>query len=120
MWGIDAAGFMALLVTVATLVVLEGLLSADNALVLAVMVRHLPKGQQKRALRLAAQAFFDALRNISQQPVAVFRIAAQVMIEMVAHGVFHSLDGKRTQIPVGKRTKCCFADTNHGHRSHIS
>ena len=51
MWGIDAAGFMALLVTVATLVVLEGLLSADNALVLAVMVRHLPKHQQKRALR---------------------------------------------------------------------
>jgi YkoY family integral membrane protein len=51
MWGIDAAGFMALLVTVATLVVLEGLLSADNALVLAVMVRHLPKVQQKRALR---------------------------------------------------------------------
>jgi YkoY family integral membrane protein len=51
MWGIDAAGFMALTFTVATLVVLEGLLSADNALVLAVMVRHLPKHQQKRALR---------------------------------------------------------------------
>src|SRR5271168_1443816 len=51
MWGIDAAGFTALLGTVATLVVLEGLLSADNALVLAVMVRHLPKHQQKRALR---------------------------------------------------------------------
>ena len=51
MWGIDAAGFMALLGTVATLVILEGLLSADNALVLAVMVRHLPKVQQKRALR---------------------------------------------------------------------
>jgi YkoY family integral membrane protein len=33
------------------LVFLEGLLSADNALVLAVMVRHLPKGEQKRALR---------------------------------------------------------------------
>lgn len=34
-----------------TLVVLEGLLSADNALVLAVMVRHLPGEQQGRALR---------------------------------------------------------------------
>lgn len=33
-----------------TLVVLEGLLSADNALVLAVMVRHLPRHQQTRAL----------------------------------------------------------------------
>jgi YkoY family integral membrane protein len=33
------------------LVFLEGLLSADNALVLAVMVRHLPRAEQKRALR---------------------------------------------------------------------
>jgi YkoY family integral membrane protein len=51
MLGIDAAGYLALLAIVATLVLLEGLLSADNALVLAVMVRHLPKFQQKRALR---------------------------------------------------------------------
>lgn len=35
---------------IGTLVLLEGLLSADNALVLAVMVRHLPKDQQKKAL----------------------------------------------------------------------
>ncbi|MBP0726697.1 TerC family protein [Bacillus sp. RG28] len=35
---------------IGTLVILEGLLSADNALVLAVMVRHLPKTQQKKAL----------------------------------------------------------------------
>ncbi len=32
------------------LIGLEGLLSADNALVLAIMVRHLPKDQQRRAL----------------------------------------------------------------------
>jgi YkoY family integral membrane protein len=37
--------------TIFMLVILEGLLSADNALVLAVLVRHLPKEQQKRALR---------------------------------------------------------------------
>lgn len=37
--------------TVVVLVFLEGLLSADNALVLAIMVRHLPKEEQKRALR---------------------------------------------------------------------
>jgi len=35
---------------IGTLIVLEGLLSADNALVLAVMVRHLPKDQQRKAL----------------------------------------------------------------------
>jgi YkoY family integral membrane protein len=58
MWGIDTAGFMALFVTVATLVVLEGLLSADNALVLAVMVRHLPRADQKRALRYGVLGAF--------------------------------------------------------------
>lgn len=35
---------------IGTLVVLEGLLSADNALVLAVMVKHLPEKQRKKAL----------------------------------------------------------------------
>lgn len=37
--------------TVGTLVLLEGLLSADNALVLAILVKHLPEDQQKKALR---------------------------------------------------------------------
>ncbi|WHY75193.1 TerC family protein [Neobacillus sp. WH10] len=35
---------------IGTLIILEGLLSADNALVLAVMVKHLPKDQRKKAL----------------------------------------------------------------------
>ncbi len=39
------------LVTVALLVALEGLLSADNAMVLAVLVLGLPKGDQQKALR---------------------------------------------------------------------
>jgi YkoY family integral membrane protein len=38
------------LLIVGTLIILEGLLSADNALVLALLVRHLPGEQQKRAL----------------------------------------------------------------------
>ena len=36
--------------SIAALAVLEGLLSADNALVLAMMVKHLPKQRQKKAL----------------------------------------------------------------------
>ena len=36
--------------SIAALAVLEGLLSADNALVLAMMVKHLPKERQKNAL----------------------------------------------------------------------
>jgi YkoY family integral membrane protein len=39
------------LVTVALLVALEGLLSADNAMVLAVLVLGLPKQEQRKALR---------------------------------------------------------------------
>ena len=45
---------------IGTLIVLEGLLSADNALVLAIMVKHLPKEQQRKALYygiLGAYAF---------------------------------------------------------------
>lgn len=39
------------LVTIGLLVLLEGLLSADNALVLAILVLSLPKAEQQRALR---------------------------------------------------------------------
>lgn len=39
------------LVTVGLLVVLEGLLSADNALVVAIMILGLPRREQKKALR---------------------------------------------------------------------
>lgn len=35
---------------IGVLIILEGLLSADNALVLAIMVRHLPKEQRQKAL----------------------------------------------------------------------
>ena len=38
-------------ITVALLVILEGLLSADNALVLAILVLGLPKKEQRKALR---------------------------------------------------------------------
>ena len=50
MWGIQLSEIALIAWYVLTLVVLEGLLSADNALVLAVMVRHLPQHQQKKAL----------------------------------------------------------------------
>ncbi len=81
MWGIDTAGFLLLLGTVATLVLLEGLLSADNALVLAVMVRHLPKGQQKRALRYGVLGAF------------VFRLIAVVFATSLLHFWFLKAGG---------------------------
>ncbi|MBX6316494.1 MAG: TerC family protein [Isosphaeraceae bacterium] len=51
MWGIRLVDIPTIALAVFWLVLLEGLLSGDNALVLAVMVKHLPKHQQRRALR---------------------------------------------------------------------
>ena len=51
-------------VTIALLVALEGLLSADNAMVLAVLVLGLPKAQQKKALRYGIVGAF-AFRAIA-------------------------------------------------------
>jgi YkoY family integral membrane protein len=63
------------LVTIALLVALEGLLSADNAMVLAVLVLSLPRHQQQQALRYGILGAF------------AFRITATVfaayMIEVV-------------------------------------
>jgi len=52
------------LLTVALLVALEGLLSADNAMVLAVLVLGLPKAQQRKALRYGIFGAF-AFRSIA-------------------------------------------------------
>jgi YkoY family integral membrane protein len=51
-------------VTIALLVALEGLLSADNAMVLAVLVLGLPKSQQRKALRYGMVGAF-AFRSIA-------------------------------------------------------
>ncbi|RKI97954.1 hypothetical protein D7X33_52855, partial [Butyricicoccus sp. 1XD8-22] len=53
------------------LIVLEGLLAADNAVVMAVMVKHLPREQQKKAL------FYGLLGAF------VFRFAALFLITLL-------------------------------------
>ena len=52
--------------TIGLLVLLEGLLSADNALVLAILVLGLPKDQQKKALRygILGAFFFRAVATL--------------------------------------------------------
>ena len=55
------------LLTIALLVLLEGLLSADNALVLAILVLGLPRDQQQKALRYGILGAF------------VFRILATLL-----------------------------------------
>src|SRR6516165_3684999 len=60
------------LLTVALLVALEGLLSADNAMVLAVLVLGLPKRQQRKALRYGILGAFGF--RISATLLAVYLI----------------------------------------------
>ena len=59
---IEASDFL----TIGLLVLLEGLLSADNALVLAILVLGLPKDQQRKALRygILGAFFFRALATL--------------------------------------------------------
>ena len=54
------------IVTIGLLILLEGLLSADNALVLAILVLGLPKEQQKKALRygILGAFFFRILATL--------------------------------------------------------
>ena len=66
------------LLTVALLVLLEGLLSADNAMVLAVLVLGLPKRQQRKALRYGIVGAF-AFR-IAAILLAVYLIKIQVVM----------------------------------------
>ena len=54
---------------VGALIVLEGLLSADNALVLALMVRHLPKNERKKAL------FFGLIGSFAFRLLAILGAA---------------------------------------------
>jgi YkoY family integral membrane protein len=69
------------LFTVGLLVVLEGLLSADNALVVAVMILGLPRGQQKMALRYGLVGAF------------AFRIAATLLAVYLIRLAFVKLLG---------------------------
>jgi len=55
------------------IILLEGLLSADNALVLAVMAKHLPEEQQKKAINIGLLLDF------------IFRIGAIFFISFLFH-----------------------------------
>jgi YkoY family integral membrane protein len=62
-------------VTIALLVVLEGLLSADNALVMAIMVLGLPKDQQHKALRYGLVGGFGLRIVATALAVYLIRLA---------------------------------------------
>ena len=62
-------------VTIALLVALEGLLSADNAMVLAVLVLGLPKDEQQKALRYGIFGAFGFRAIATLLAVYLIRLA---------------------------------------------
>jgi len=94
------------------LVLLEGLLSADNAMVLAVLVLGLPKQQQKRALRygiLGAFAFrsLALLFGLYMLRLALVKLAGAVYLLYLPFRHFfgeHEMEEGRAVFEVGSGT----------------
>ncbi len=104
--GIGWSEIQFILPAIVSLVLLEGLLSADNALVLAVMVQHLPKEQQKRALRYGIWgAFFFRLIAVifAYQLIQYWQLkllGGLYLIYLAAkHFTSHSGDGEESGSP---------------------
>src|SRR5438876_498859 len=80
-----------IVITVLWLVFLEGLLSADNALVLAMMVRHLPRDEQKRALRYGIWgAFAFLLARFKGLESGAYGLFALIGLKLVAGGLYNA------------------------------
>jgi YkoY family integral membrane protein len=71
-WNVQAGD----LVTIGLLIVLEGLLSADNALVMAVMVLGLPRDQHRKALRYGLAGAFVFRAAATLAATSLIRIPA--------------------------------------------
>lgn len=91
--------------TVALLVALEGLLSADNAMVLAVLVLGLPKSQQRQALRYGIVGAF-AFRILATLAAAyliqlgwVKLVGASYLLYLAAHHFWGSGDAEARRAP---------------------
>jgi YkoY family integral membrane protein len=91
--------------TIALLVALEGLLSADNAMVLAILVLGLPKTQQRKALRygIAGAFAFRAVATLLAAyliQVAFVKIAGAVyLLYLVYRHFFGSQDVQARRTP---------------------
>jgi len=91
-------------VTIAALVALEGLLSADNAMVLAVLVLGLPKAQQRPALRYGIVGAF-VFRTIATLAAAALitlgwvKLAGAAYLLYLAYNHFFMSDAESRKKP---------------------
>jgi len=91
-------------VTIAALVALEGLLSADNAMVLAVLVLGLPKPQQRKALRYGIVGAFVFRTIATVAAVALIRLgwvklAGAAYLLYLSYHHFFMTDAQTRQTP---------------------
>jgi len=87
------------IITIGLLVLIEGLLSADNALVLAILVLGLPPAEQQRALRygIAGAFVFRAIAVALAAyliRVAWVKLAGGAYLLYLAYAHFRSGDGR--------------------------
>jgi YkoY family integral membrane protein len=92
--------------TIALLVALEGLLSADNAMVLAILVLGLPKARQKKALRYGIGGAFTFRTVATLMAVYLIRLgwvklvgAGYLLYLTFQHFVLHKSAEERRQAP---------------------
>ncbi len=90
------------LITIALLVLLEGLLSADNALVLAVLVLGLPRRDQRKALRYGIAGAF-AFRILAT--VLAVHLLEVLWVKLVGAGYLLYLSWKHFFGPTGSEER---------------
>ena len=95
-------------VTIALLVILEGLLSADNALVLAILVLGLPKKEQRKALRYGILgAFFfrivAILLAVHLIQVGLVKLIGAAYLLWLSYSHFFGRRKGRTAAPSSRR-----------------
>ena len=93
------------LITIALLVLLEGLLSADNAMVLAVLVLGLPKDQQRKALRygIVGAFFFRIIATVFAEQMIQMRLVQLIgglyLLWLPYHHFFRGGDVQERRTP---------------------
>ena len=97
------------LLTIALLVVLEGLLSADNALVLAILVLGLPRKDQRKALRygIVGAFAFRILATMAAVHLIAFgwvKLIGAAYLLYLSYAHFFGLGGKEDRREVKKAT----------------
>ena len=109
------------LVTVGLLVSLEGLRSADNAMVLTVLVLGLPKQHQAQALRygIVSAFIFRAIATLLALYLIGLGWVKLVGASCLLYLVYHYFGGRGSEYGATRSRTSCFSSFNSGKRSRL-